>query len=94
MWRKILPEKAMLFSDPDIFDSGNPDMDIRKLLEHPIVTRLREEHLLNETKIRNLKIRQEYKELRRQFDALESKFRLMDKYFLSFDSIEDILFRK
>lgn len=84
----------MLFSDPDIFDPCNPDMDIHKLLEHPIVSRLREEHLMNETGLRNLKIRQEYKELRKKYSALESKFQLMDKYFLSFDSIEGILFRR
>jgi len=84
----------LLFNDPDIFDPYDPDMDIYKLLEHPIVSRLREEHLINETKIRNLKIKKDYKELRKQFDALECKFQLMEKYFLSFDTIEGILFRE
>jgi len=84
----------MLSDDPDIYSDSDRDMDLYKILQHPVTQHLKERHLLNETRLRNLKIKGEYQNLRKFHNAMDAKFILSEKYFLSYDTIEGILFRR
>ena len=50
--------------------------------------------LIDEVALRNFRIRAEYINLRETESQIESIFQLGKKYFLSFDAINSILFRK
>ncbi|WP_437346711.1 hypothetical protein [Melioribacter sp. OK-6-Me] len=50
--------------------------------------------LIDDIAVRNLKIKNEYAELRKQHSTFASISILSSKYFLSFDSINSILFRE
>jgi hypothetical protein len=50
--------------------------------------------LIDEVAFRNYRIRAEYQKLRETETQIEAIFQLTEKYFLSFDSINSILFRK
>ena len=50
--------------------------------------------IASETKIRNLKIRGEYKLLRRQHRCKEALYILADKYFLDYKTIQTAVYQK
>lgn len=50
--------------------------------------------LIDEIALRNLQIKNDYNQLRKSHSMIESISELSQKYFLSFDSINSILFRE
>ncbi len=50
--------------------------------------------LIDDIALRNLQIKKDYKQLRKSHTMIESISQLSQKYFLSFDSINSILFRE
>lgn len=50
--------------------------------------------LIDEIALRNLQIKNDYNKLRKSHSMIESISQLSQKYFLSFDSINSILFRE
>jgi len=50
--------------------------------------------LIDDIALRNLKIKNDYHQLRKSHSMVESISQLSQKYFLSFDSINSILFRE
>lgn len=50
--------------------------------------------LIDEIALRNLQIKNDYNQLRKSHSMIESISQLSQKYFLSFDSINSILFRQ
>jgi len=50
--------------------------------------------LIDEIALRNLQIKNDYNQLRKSLSMIESISQLSQKYFLSFDSINSILFRE
>jgi len=50
--------------------------------------------LIDEIALRNLQIKNDYNQLRKSHSMIESISQLSQKYFLSFDSINSILFRE
>ena len=68
--------------------------DINKILEDPRFHTLKSHGLIDEIALRNLKIKDEYKKLRKSHSQVDSIFILSQNHNLSFDSINTILFRK
>ena len=68
--------------------------DINKILEDPRFYTLKSHGLIDEIALRNLKIKGEYKKLRKSHSQVDSIFILSQNHNLSFDSINTILFRK
>jgi len=50
--------------------------------------------LIDDIALRNLQIKKDYNQLRKSLSMIESISQLSQKYFLSFDSINSILFRE
>lgn len=50
--------------------------------------------LIDDIALRNLQIKKDYNQLRKSHSMIESISQLSQKYFLSFDSINSILFRE
>lgn len=77
-----------------VYYTMNNKLDIQEIVSTNLFQKLRSLKLIDETELRNLKIRNEYKELRDRFSAEASIQILMDKYSLSDSAINNILFRK
>lgn len=82
----------------NLFECGNSTMDgkpdLNEIVSTMLFQKLRSLKLIDETELRNLKIRNEYKELRERFSASASFQMLMEKYSLSDSALNNILFRK
>lgn len=72
----------------------NDKPEITEIVSSNYFKQLRSLSLIDETELRNLKIRNEYKELRTKFTASICIQILSDKYSLSDSSLNNILFRK
>ena len=72
----------------------NDKPEITEIVSSNYFTQLRSLKLIDETELRNLKIRNEYKELRNKFTASICIQILSDKYALSDSTLNNILFRK
>ena len=72
----------------------NDKPNITEIVSSNYFSQLRSLKLIDETELRNLKIRNEYKELRSKFTASICIQILSDKYSLSDSSLNNILFRK
>ncbi|MBK7105546.1 MAG: hypothetical protein IPH62_09705 [Ignavibacteriae bacterium] len=72
----------------------NNTLDINSIVATNYFQHLRSLKLIDETELRNLKIRNEYKELREKFSSSNSFEILMSKYSLSDSTLNTILFRK
>lgn len=70
------------------------DFNLNDIVSTDVFKQLRFLKLIDETELRNLRIRNEYKLLREKFAASASIGILMDKYSLSDSSLNNILFRK
>ena len=68
--------------------------DINKILSGTQFKTLRSMGLIDEIALRNLIIKLEYKKLREIHSQIDSFYILTEKFFLSYDSINNILFRK
>ncbi len=71
----------------------NNKLDLKEIVSTNLFQRLRSLKLIDETELRNLKIRNEYKELRERYTASASFQILMDKYSISDSALNNILFR-
>ena len=69
-------------------------IELQKITSSEVFQKLRSLNLIDETELRNLKIRNEYKELRNKFSASISTQILSEKYSLSDSTLNNILFRK
>ena len=72
----------------------NDKLDIKGIVSSDYFKHLRSLKLIDETELRNLKIRNEYKELRNKFSASTAIELLSEKYSLSDSTLNNILFRK
>lgn len=72
--------------------NGKPDLN--EIVSTMLFQKLRSLKLIDETELRNLKIRSEYKDLRERFSSSASFQILMEKYSLSDSALNNILFRK
>jgi hypothetical protein len=72
----------------------NEKPNIKEIVSTDHFKQLRSLKLIDETELRNLKIRNEYKELRTKFTASICIQILSDKYSLSDSTLNNILFRK
>lgn len=72
----------------------NDKPNITEIVSSNYFSQLRSLKLIDETELRNLKIRNEYKELRSKFTASICIQILSDKYSLSDSTLNNILFRK
>ncbi len=68
--------------------------ELKEIASSDVFQKLRSLKLIDETELRNLKIRNEYKELRNKFSASTCIQILSEKYFLSDSTLNNILFRK
>lgn len=68
--------------------------DLQKIASSALFQKLRSLNLIDETELRNLIIRNEYKELRSSYTASTSIQILSEKYSLSDSTLNNILFRK
>ena len=68
--------------------------DIAEIFDDPNFKKLKSHGLIDEIALRNFNIKSEYRLLRKTHSQVDSIFKLMNKYNLSFDSINTILFRK
>ena len=88
----------LIVMNTNLFESGNSTMNVKPDLNEIVSTmlfqKLRSLKLIDETELRNLKIRNEYKDLRERFSASTSFQILMEKYSLSDSGLNNILFRK
>lgn len=82
----------------NLFECGYSNMngkpDLNEIVSTMLFQKLRSLKLIDETELRNLKIRNEYKDLRERFSSSASFQILMDKYSLSDSALNNILFRK
>lgn len=82
----------------NLFECGNSTMngkpDLNEIVSTILFQKLRSLKLIDETELRNLKIRNEYKELRERFSASVSFQILTEKYSFSDSALNNILFRK
>jgi len=69
-------------------------IELQEIALSEVFQKLRALNLIDETELRNLKIRNEYKELRNKFSASISTQILSEKYSLSDSTLNNILFRK
>jgi len=76
------------------FGPMNSKPDLNEIVATNLFQKLRSMKLIDETELRNLKIRNEYKELRNSFTASTSIQILSEKYSLSDSTLNNILFRK
>ncbi len=72
----------------------NEHIELQEIASSEVFQKLRSLKLIDETELRNLKIRNEYKELRNSFTASTSIQILSEKYSLSDSTLNNILFRK
>ena len=70
------------------------DLKISEIKESELFQRLRAMDLIDETELRNVQIRNEYKELRKRNSAAVCVEMLMEKYSVSDSALNSILFRK
>jgi hypothetical protein len=68
-------------------------VDISKLLTDPKFQELQSLGLIDEIALRNYTIKYEYRHLRKTISQTQAISQLSEKYNLSFDSINSILFR-
>ncbi len=73
---------------------NNSELNIEQLLNNPSFKEIQAHGLIDEKALRNLKIRNEYKSLKRTKTQLGAIFELSEKYGLTFDSIHHILYRR
>ena len=66
---------------------------ISQIISDPKITELQQIGLIDEIALRNYKIKLEYYKLRKTKPIMAAMFDLSDKYNLSFDTINTILFR-
>jgi len=81
----------IVFEKISIRDMSNP---IRHIIDDERLESLRRMGLIDEVELRNVKIRQEYRELLRKYGSARAKEMLSERYFLSIKSIESILYDK
>lgn len=72
----------------------NNKINLLEIVSTELFQQLRSLKLIDETELRNIKIRNEYKELRERYTASISLQFLIDKYSLSDSALNTILFRK
>ena len=72
----------------------NEKQNIAEIVSSDYFKHLRSLKLIDETELRNLKIRNEYKELRNKYTASICIQILSEKYSLSDSTLNNILFRK
>ncbi len=72
----------------------NEHIELQEIASSEVFQKLRSLKLIDETELRNLKIRNEYKELRNSFTASTCIQILSEKYSLSDSTLNNILFRK
>ena len=72
----------------------NKDINITEIEGTEVFQRLRAMDLIDETELRNIQIRNEYKELRWRNSAAVCVEMLMEKYSVSDSALNSILFRK
>lgn len=70
------------------------NVQFEELLSNPFFLNLQSFGFIDEIAIRNFIIKSEYKKLRETQPQMEALFNLSEKYRLSFDTINTILFRK
>jgi len=68
-------------------------IDISRLIMSPAFKRFDEAGLIDRIALRNMLIREEFRQLRKSMNRTEALSRLMDKYFLGYDSIFSIVYR-
>ena len=68
--------------------------DIKEIITDPKFQRYKSLGIIDEIGVRNLKIKKEYRELRKDYSIFEAEEILAEKYCLSESSIHSILFRK
>jgi len=73
--------------------SNNDFPDPQLLLSDPSFTKFNSMGLIDPIALRNYLIKAEYKQLRKTETQIESISLLSEKYFLSYDAINSILFR-
>jgi len=69
-------------------------LKITEIMQTPTFAFLKKRGWLNETKLRNYQIHEEYFALRKTQNATDTIFQLMGKYNLGYDSIFSAVFRK
>lgn len=74
-------------------DNGESS-SLASLLKDPILQVFRKAGIVNELEVRNIQIRDEYRQLKKKLKDFEAIEKLAMKYFLSEDSIKTILYRK
>lgn len=65
-----------------------------RLLGNPVIEELRAAGLINETKLRDYKLVADYVDLRKSMNINQACEVLADKYCLSTETVNDIVFRK
>ena len=75
-------------------DMEDKSVSISEIEESELFRRLRSMDLIDETELRNIQIRNEYKELRWRNSAAVCVEMLMEKYSVSDSALNSILFRK
>lgn len=73
---------------------NNSQLNIEQLLSNPSLKEFQSIGLIDERALRNYLIRYEYQELRKTRSQLSAIFFLSDKYHISSDTVNSILFRK
>ena len=72
----------------------NSQLNIEQLLSNPSLKEFQSIGLIDERALRNYLIKYEYQELRKTRSQLSAIFFLSDKYHISSDTVNSILFRK
>lgn len=71
----------------------NQNFDLEQLITNPVLKTFHSIGLIDEIALRNYIIKSEYKQLRKSHSQLSAIFELSEKYHLSYDAINTILFR-
>lgn len=71
----------------------NQNINLEQLITNPIFKTFYSIGLIDEIALRNYIIKSEYKQLRKSHTQLSAIFDLAEKYHLSYDAINTILFR-
>jgi hypothetical protein len=81
-------------SEPDLSGEESPDSFATSLLTNPLFLKIKAYGLIDEIALRNLIIKNEYRNLRSKLHLGDAVYELSQKYFLSEFAINNILFRK
>jgi hypothetical protein len=71
----------------------NQNINIERLLAHPVFKTIHSFGLIDEIALRNHIIKEEYTHLRKTRSQVDAIYDLSEKYHLSYDAIHTILFR-